>query len=288
MSDIFLSYSHDDMKYMRKIRQSLRLADLQVWTDEGIEVGTANWQMAVEEAIENAKCLVCVLTPRAKKSIWVREEIAYAVKQGKVVYMIHTYGTEEEVAIFGFAYAQTIDIRERDYYNERIDTLVNTIKRHHLNMVDKKETGGFRPEDYLDPQDLRLPDNKTGTSHDKDNILENPVQARIPVGEVHRLIIVKGKQYSTKTTFEINKPRISIGRADNNHVILSSGSISREHCHLVYTENGFALIDSASTHGTALNGKMVRQHYLENGDYIQLANVVIQYKTTRKAATASL
>lgn len=75
---VFLSYSHKDTDIMHRVRDSLRAEGLDVWTDEGLEPGTPSWEMAVEQAIKDAGCVVVLLSPDAKKSKWVTREIALA------------------------------------------------------------------------------------------------------------------------------------------------------------------------------------------------------------------
>ena len=52
--DLFLSYSRKDLAAMREVQEALRAAGLSVWTDEGLEPGTQNWQDAIEEAVNQA------------------------------------------------------------------------------------------------------------------------------------------------------------------------------------------------------------------------------------------
>jgi hypothetical protein len=76
--DVFLSYSRKDKDTMQRLRDGLRQAGIIVWTDENLKVGTPAWEAAIQEAIENANCLIVLLSPDSKKSKWVGREIAYA------------------------------------------------------------------------------------------------------------------------------------------------------------------------------------------------------------------
>ena len=64
--DLFLSYSQKNLPAMRAAKESLRGAGLAVWTDEGLEPGTANWQAAIEEAMAQAPALAVLLSPTPK------------------------------------------------------------------------------------------------------------------------------------------------------------------------------------------------------------------------------
>jgi hypothetical protein len=76
--DVFLSYSRKDKETMQRVRDGLREAGVQVWTDDNLKVGTPAWESAIQEAIETAHFIVVLLSPDSKKSKWVSREIAYA------------------------------------------------------------------------------------------------------------------------------------------------------------------------------------------------------------------
>ncbi len=78
MSDIFLSYSRQDADFMARVRDHLLAHGWSVWTDSNLEPGTPAWERAIEQAISAARCLVVILSPDAKNSIWVGREIAMA------------------------------------------------------------------------------------------------------------------------------------------------------------------------------------------------------------------
>ncbi|MBL8132085.1 MAG: TIR domain-containing protein [Anaerolineae bacterium] len=113
---------------MRKIRDVLQAAQFTVWTDENIEVGTRSWMTAIEEAIENAGCLVCVLSPDSKKSQWVMEEVHHAELHKKPIYMILARGGEQSSVPFGFTTTQWIDLRESVDYSVDMQGLIQSVR----------------------------------------------------------------------------------------------------------------------------------------------------------------
>jgi serine/threonine-protein kinase len=90
--DLFLSYNRRDTDTMRPVRETLRATGLTVWTDEGLETGTPSWRAAIEEAIRQAKAMVVLLSPAAKASVWVDNEVAYAQALDKPVFPILVAG----------------------------------------------------------------------------------------------------------------------------------------------------------------------------------------------------
>lgn len=110
--DIFLSYSRKDHDLMVQIKMHLENAGVRVWTDEGIKVGTPNWQIAIDKAIQEIKAMVVILSPDAKDSKWVREELSYAQNQQKQIYPLLARGNVSNAVPFGFSAYQWIDIRQ--------------------------------------------------------------------------------------------------------------------------------------------------------------------------------
>ena len=149
MPHVFISYSREDKTTMQRIKQTLIESGLEVWTDEGIEEGTPNWQLEIEKAIEEADCLVCVLTPTAKRSSWVREELMYATLYEKQIYMLHLEGDYKRVAILGFTVVQLIDLRDDDLYEMRMTKLAHRIHDKSRVDDDTNVTRQFRVSDQL-------------------------------------------------------------------------------------------------------------------------------------------
>lgn len=83
--DVFLSYNRADKFAMAQVREALREDGLSVWTDDGLEPGTPNWQSAISEAIRQSKIFLVLLSPNSKESVWVNNEIIYAQAEKKYI-----------------------------------------------------------------------------------------------------------------------------------------------------------------------------------------------------------
>jgi formylglycine-generating enzyme required for sulfatase activity len=175
MPHIFLSYSRNDAALMERVRADFRANGLDVWTDEGIKPGTPSWKRAIEDAIRSAGCLVCILSPDAAQSRWVREELDFAEGRDKRIFLLMAHGDEDEAVPFGFSTHQWVDIRH-DYglLNSRlipviceylgVDCTSQLPKRsahevedeHKLEVVERvhirDETPGVEEERYLSAQ----------------------------------------------------------------------------------------------------------------------------------------
>lgn len=145
---VFLSYSRKDSPVMEQVRQALRDAGLSVWTDEGIEPGTPLWKDSIEEAIENAACMVVLLSPDAKKSIWVKRELEYAGVQRLAIFPVMVRGEENNAIPFALIGAQFIDIRSN--YENHIQRLITTIQKR-LNLAKPSSKLDSVPHSTLSP-----------------------------------------------------------------------------------------------------------------------------------------
>lgn len=86
------------------------------------------------------------------------------------------------------------------------------------------------------------------------------------------LLVLKGRQKDRK--FAITEPRTHIGRGSSNDIRLSDWFVSREHAIIERRGTQFFIRDLDSWRHTAINGKVMQEALLENGDTIQLGPTV--------------
>ena len=82
-SDIFISYSHKDKTFVKKLAENLAKDGNRIWWDFDALKGGDDWQKEIEKGITQSKHFLVVLTPDAMESEWVANEIAYAQSKGK-------------------------------------------------------------------------------------------------------------------------------------------------------------------------------------------------------------
>ena len=109
--DLFLSYSRQDLAAMQEVQEALREAGLSVWTDAGLEPGTQGWQDAIAEAVNQAQALVVLLSPAAKASQWVKNELTYAQTLGKRIVPILVAGDNVTAVPINLINTQWVDGR---------------------------------------------------------------------------------------------------------------------------------------------------------------------------------
>lgn len=109
--DVFISYSHQDTEAMGQVRDFLRENGLEVWTDEGIEPGTASWKQAIENALLSTSAVVVLFSPGSSDSKWVRSELDFAELHNVRIFSLLVRGDEADSVPFGYATHQWIDFR---------------------------------------------------------------------------------------------------------------------------------------------------------------------------------
>ena len=70
----------------------------------------------------------------------------------------------------------------------------------------------------------------------------------------------------------------TIGRTNDNQIVVPVREVSRRHAEIVLTETGYLLKDLGSPNGTYVNGQRVTEHRLEDGDRIGVAGNVFVFK----------
>ncbi|MGH2347337.1 MAG: FhaA domain-containing protein [Chloroflexota bacterium] len=69
----------------------------------------------------------------------------------------------------------------------------------------------------------------------------------------------------------------SLGRGLDNDVVVDDTRVSRLHARLQRGSRGWELTDLASTNGTFVNGKQIKQHAVVNGDTISLGGLEMKF-----------
>jgi tetratricopeptide (TPR) repeat protein len=108
MASVFLSYDHEDAGRAAPIVAALEQAGHSVWWDRHIP-GGAQYNDAIEGAVERADVVVVLWSERSAKSPWVRDEAAEGRDRGKLV----PGSLDGAKPPMGFRQYQTIDLSRR-------------------------------------------------------------------------------------------------------------------------------------------------------------------------------
>ena len=102
--------------------------------------------------------------------------------------------------------------------------------------------------------------------------------------EILKTQIVSGEQSGYKIVrvgdnfageeFMLSEESNTIGRTEDNYILLSDSSISRNHAKIVNSNMTFKVVDLNSSNGTFVNHKKVqREQILQSGDLIRFGNI---------------
>lgn len=91
MTHIFISYSHQDREFARKLVEELRKKNFNVWIDENIQPGD-RWTKEVVNALISSAAIIVIMTIEAEQSEWVEREILLAHKYQKPIFPLLLHG----------------------------------------------------------------------------------------------------------------------------------------------------------------------------------------------------
>ncbi len=89
------------------------------------------------------------------------------------------------------------------------------------------------------------------------------------------LYVIQGRDQGKR--FELDAPRVTIGRIAGNSIQLRDTEISREHARLEKQHDQYRIADLGSSNGTFVNGKQVQEIDLVSGDQVQLGRTLLLY-----------
>jgi predicted component of type VI protein secretion system len=85
----------------------------------------------------------------------------------------------------------------------------------------------------------------------------------------------------------LSKERILIGRKPHNDIQIDNLAVSSEHAAVITILSDSFMEDLGSTNGTLVNGQMVKKHFLQNGDVIELGKHRLKYLNDTPSATTA-
>lgn len=93
-----------------------------------------------------------------------------------------------------------------------------------------------------------------------------------PAGAPAALVLPDGRRV------QLGEEPIRIGRLPDCSVPLSDSQASRHHAEVRHTDGGFVITDLDSLNGTTVNGVVIHEKQLEDGDVIAIGETAIRYE----------
>lgn len=146
MIDVFVSYKSDDRERVRPIVEALENAGWEVWWDKHVEIGRA-FDREIENAIDDAKCVLVVWSASSVDSDWVRNEASEGLDRSILV----PVAIDDVRPPLAFRRQQTVNFFDKVDYDEvvtavaRLVPLKATTAKDVLPCVGRdRETGDLR------------------------------------------------------------------------------------------------------------------------------------------------
>jgi len=89
------------------------------------------------------------------------------------------------------------------------------------------------------------------------------------------IIIIKGPNIGDK--FYLTKDKFSIGRSSDSDILLDDITVSRQHAIIEKHENEIIMRDLGSLNGSYINGEIITESKLKNGDKLQIGKYIFSY-----------
>jgi DNA-binding NtrC family response regulator len=90
-------------------------------------------------------------------------------------------------------------------------------------------------------------------------------------------LVFLGKNDETVREYRIDLPHVRIGSDDSNALVIDDKHVSRFHCELRTTNEGFALKDLGSTNGTLVEGLAIKEAVLRSGAAITIGKTRLRF-----------
>ena len=108
----------------------------------------------------------------------------------------------------------------------------------------------------------------------------HPQQGSSHVGVIKRALVQVYPLDLNRDPIILSTSRLTIGRDNNNDLVISDQSVSRQHAELRLTDQGAVLLDLDSTNGVSVNGSRTDAQLLVNGDHLQIGTFLFRYLAT--------
>ena len=156
--------------------------------------------------------------------------------------------------------------------------------------VESVDAVSFPSEDTADPVDAPLqtmvfPADEDARGTGQTDVRNLRAKGRPTIGEGVGWKLVTMEKGKPGRAHPVRKSRVTIGRGHCD-IRLRNPEVSREHCAIEVYGARAIIKDLKSANGTLVNGRLIREHIIKDGDHIQIGSTIFQVLATpvRKAA----
>src|SRR4051794_19872149 len=102
-------------------------------------------------------------------------------------------------------------------------------------------------------------------------------------GELARLKVIQCPDYGA--VYILIGPKATIGRGDENDIVISDLKASRVHAELSSAAKGWMIKDRGSANGILFDGEMVREAHLKVNDTLTIGETTLEFTTADVSTT---
>jgi len=93
----------------------------------------------------------------------------------------------------------------------------------------------------------------------------------------YRLMLMEGER--VKEEYQLDENELTIGRAEENKIVLKNETVSRKHVIVKKENNQYKIADLGSSNGTFVNNNKIKEKVLSKGDEIKIGKFVLKFVT---------
>jgi len=253
MTNIFISFSPKDQKFVAEARERLLRAKFKPWIDPSPRPGQ-DWRLDIDKAIRASDLVIVIVSPASAESVYVTYEWTLALAL--------------EIPVVRLIFKDA-DVHPR------------------LQMVEHFDISGFRDAEHFWDYFLRELERYSGVT----GALRSPqkaapstefIRVQMPRERGHWLVVRRGPNLNEM--FRIDKDLVTLGRDPANDITIDDPEVSRFHLRLTRRTDSFYMVeDVGSTNGTFIQNRRMEQPYaLKPGTSMRLGDsVILTYEVVR-------
>lgn len=115
-----LAYSPKDKRLTRRLVADLKSEGIIAWTGDYLKTSGDYWLSSMQQALDQANCLLVLLTPDAMQTYSVEQAVAYAREQSIPIFLLLAKGDALTIQFGKFGSASLIDLRPQVQNKEHL------------------------------------------------------------------------------------------------------------------------------------------------------------------------
>jgi hypothetical protein len=198
--------------------------------------GESSWAEQIVGAVESSSAVVVLLSPSSMVSSHVAREVSLAVDAGTRLVPVRI--TESPIS------GALQYLLQLSQWLDAFDAPVEAFATAILDRVNRPPAA-----DRIEPAPLAF-----------------PATTRASVA------ILPGRLAGPDASYVVDLGGLRMGRTPDNDVVVADSNVSRHHCTISATEDGFIVTDLHSTNGTKVNDQLISHWQLSDGDRVQVGD----------------